>query len=279
MTAGSPRTPTESDVADGDLAGEWSPDRILAAAADWVWVPEKATEVRTDDYHLIAYPEWFSSGTQVAWCRSERPADALVHEVAGQVRRWGRDQVSWWLSAASRPTDLESWLRTAGAELSETVDVLAYDLTGPLPDVGAVGVRCVPVEDAQTLADAHLVSREVWGGDEPPPGRLDREIAEHARPIGERGEFRVVAYVGNEPAATGGCTLTGGVARLWGAATRPALRGGGAYRAVLLARLAVARDHGATLGLVKGRVATSGPILRRAGFTAYGRERRYLLPV
>lgn len=262
-----------------DLAGEWTRDRILAAAADWVWVPDGASEVRTDDYHLVAYPEWFSSGTQVAWCRSERPADALVQEVAGQVRRWGRDQVSWWLSAASRPTDLEPWLRTAGAALSETVEVLAYDLTGPLPDVGAVDVRCVPVDDAQTLADAHLVSREVWGGEPPPAGQQDRELAECARPIGEREEFRVVAYAGNEPASTGGCTLAGGVARLWGAATRPALRGGGGYRAVLLTRLAIARDHGATLGLVKGRVATSGPILRRAGFSAYGRERRYLLPV
>ncbi|MGW0227760.1 hypothetical protein ACWDWO_05560 [Actinopolymorpha singaporensis] len=274
MTAGSGAPPPGNDV-----AGEWTRDRILAAAADWVWVPDDATEVRTDDYHLIAYPEWFSSGTQVAWCRSERPADTLVREIAGQVRRWGRDQVSWWLSSASRPADLESWLRTAGAALSETVEVLAYDLTGPLPDVGTVDVRCVPVDDARTLADAHLVAQEVWGGGQPPSEQVERDLAGCALPIAERGEFRVVAYVGNEPAATGGCTLAGGVARLWGAATRPALRGGGAYRAVLLTRLAIARDHGATLGLVKGRVATSGPILRRAGFTAYGRERRYLLPV
>jgi hypothetical protein len=42
------------------------------------------------------------------------------------------------------------------------------------------------------------------------------------------------------------------------------------------ARLAIARSHGARLALVKGRVETSGPILRRAGFTAYGQERSYL---
>ena len=32
------------------------------------------------------------------------------------------------------------------------------------------------------------------------------------------------------------------------------------------------------LALVKGRVETSGPILRRAGFTAYGDERCYRWP-
>ncbi len=50
-------------------------------------------------------------------------------------------------------------------------------------------------------------------------------------------------------------------------------------RAVLAERLRLARDHGATLALVKGRVLTSGPILLRAGFADYGEERCYWLPV
>jgi GNAT superfamily N-acetyltransferase len=66
-------------------------------------------------------------------------------------------------------------------------------------------------------------------------------------------------------------------ARLWGGGVVPEARGRGAYRAVLDARLRYAVDHGATLALVKGRVETSGPILRRAGFAAYGQERAYLL--
>lgn len=40
----------------------------------------------------------------------------------------------------------------------------------------------------------------------------------------------------------------------------------------------LARAHGATLALVKGRVETSVPILRRAGFTVYGEDRCYRLP-
>jgi hypothetical protein len=41
----------------------------------------------------------------------------------------------------------------------------------------------------------------------------------------------------------------------------------------------LAREHGATLALVKGRVLTSAPILLRAGFADYGEERCYWLPV
>jgi GNAT superfamily N-acetyltransferase len=83
--------------------------------------------------------------------------------------------------------------------------------------------------------------------------------------------------VDGKPATTGGCGIVGEVARFWGAGTLPEFRGRGAYRQLLRTRISTARDHGATLALVKGRVATSGPILRRAGFTKYGEERCYTL--
>ena len=90
--------------------------------------------------------------------------------------------------------------------------------------------------------------------------------------------FRVLACVDGAPACTGGATLNDELAQLWGAVTLPAFRRRGSYRAVLAERLRLARDHGAELALVKGRVETSGPILLRAGFTDYGQERCYWLP-
>jgi hypothetical protein len=36
--------------------------------------------------------------------------------------------------------------------------------------------------------------------------------------------------------------------------------------------------HGASMALVKGKIDTSGPILRRAGFTAFGQEPNYDVP-
>jgi GNAT superfamily N-acetyltransferase len=69
------------------------------------------------------------------------------------------------------------------------------------------------------------------------------------------------------------------VAQLWGAVTLPAARGHGGYRAVLAERLRLARDHGATLVMAKGRALPSAPVLLRAGFTDYGQQRCYWLPV
>ncbi|MCW2893266.1 MAG: hypothetical protein JWO75_2755 [Actinomycetia bacterium] len=48
---------------------------------------------------------------------------------------------------------------------------------------------------------------------------------------------------------------------------------------MLDARLSYAVAHGATMALVKGKIDTSGPILRRAGFVAYGREPVYDIPL
>jgi GNAT superfamily N-acetyltransferase len=69
------------------------------------------------------------------------------------------------------------------------------------------------------------------------------------------------------------------VARLWGGAVVPAARGRGVYRAVLAERLAYAACNGATMALVRGKRDTSGPILRRAGFTAFGQETTYSVPL
>ncbi|WP_341956597.1 hypothetical protein [Microbacterium sp. LWH13-1.2] len=90
---------------------------------------------------------------------------------------------------------------------------------------------------------------------------------------------RVLARLDGRAVSTGGCTIVDGFARLWGAATLEEARGRGAYRAVLAERLRVSASLGATTALVKGRTATSAPILARAGFTHYGDERAYLLRV
>ncbi|MHB8245154.1 MAG: GNAT family N-acetyltransferase [Acidimicrobiales bacterium] len=100
-----------------------------------------------------------------------------------------------------------------------------------------------------------------------------------ARELETWSSFRVLVSIGDEPVATGGCTLIREVAHLLGSVTLPARRRRGAYWAVLAERLRLASQKGATLALVKGRVDTSTPILKRAGFVDYGEERRYRLRV
>lgn len=260
------------------MMSDWTTERVLQAAAEWIWVPADADEVKTADYHLIRYPDHFQQPTQVAWCRTDRPLDEVIEEVLDHVRRWGRSEVFWWTSSSTRPPETEAVLQARGATAAETVQVLAHDLSAGLPPIDVPrDVRVELVRDRERLRALQAVNAEVW--DAPPPDEelLSRSLLEVEGELANWSGFRVLAWIGAEPVSFGGCTLAGDVARLWGAGTRPAWERRGAYRAVLAERLRVAREHGATLALVKGRVETSAPILARVGFTPYGEERCYRL--
>jgi len=130
-----------------------------------------------------------------------------------------------------------------------------------------------------TFRAAAMVTVRGWGRAEPAEADLARDRDEALRELASWSSFRVLALVGDEPASTGGCTLRGEIAQLWGAVTLRPFRHRGSYRAVLAERLRLAREHGAALAIVKGRAGTSGPILLRAGFSDYDEERCYWLSV
>jgi len=267
----------------------WTPLRVLDAATAMEWQPDGAIEVRTDDYRLIRYPGWALDPTfpaaQVTRSRSDRSVGDLVDEVLAHVRSWGLLGVAWWVSAASRPQDTEEQLRVRGGKRIDTVQILARELTeltelteSP-PDLGVpADVSVELVDDERTFLAASQVTVRGWGRKEPDEASLATDLARALSDLATWTSFRVLASVGGAPASTGGATLYDEVAQLWGAVTLPAFRRRGSYRAVLAERLRLARDHGAELALVKGRVETSGPILLRAGFTGYGEERCYWLP-
>ncbi|HMH38313.1 MAG TPA: GNAT family N-acetyltransferase, partial [Streptosporangiaceae bacterium] len=150
------------------------------------------------------------------------------------------------------------------------------DDAGP---AGSADVSVALVAGERTFRAASMVTVRGWGRKEPTEAALAREHAEAVRDLAAWSSFRVLASVRGEPAAVGGCTLRGEVAHLWGAVTLREYRRRGAYRAALAERLRLARAHGATLALVKGRVETSAPILLRSGFALYSEERCYWLPV
>jgi len=188
--------------------------------------------------------------------------------------------VAWWVSAATQPAETEDALCARGAELIDAVQVLARELGGGLPELDVPGDVVVElVRDEHTFRASSAVSVQGWGRIEPDETEFARQLQETLADLASWSSFRVVALAGGVPVCTGGCTLAGEVAQLWGSITLPASRGRGSYRAVLAQRLRLAREHGATLALVKGRVLSSGPILLRAGFADYGEERCYWLPV
>jgi GNAT superfamily N-acetyltransferase len=264
---------------------KWTAEAVRAAADAWVWVPPDAEQVATSEYQLIANPAHYQHPTKVAWSKLTRPPADVIGEVLAQVRAWGRDRVYWWIRADTEPPVTEAILVEHGATLADAVQVLAYDLADGLPDVGLpvldgpAGQQAEIVRDERTLRAHHLVSEEVWSEHrEWSPEEFAADLASVRKALAAWSDFRVIVFVDGQPAATGGCGIVGDVARLWGAGTLPAFRGRGAYRHLLHARITTAREHGATLALVKGRVETSGPILRRAGFTPYDEERCYCVP-
>jgi GNAT superfamily N-acetyltransferase len=266
--------------------GSWTPGRVLDAAAAMEWEPEGSVVVSTDEYRLIRYPDWVVNPTfpaaQVTWSRTARPLEEVVDGVATRVRGWALPGVAWWVSDASVPKDTGDALRARGAELIDAARVLARELAEPPPDLRHPGDPDVMVElvrDERTFRMASDITVRVWERTEPGEAEFARQLEEAIADLATWSSFRVVASLDGKPAATGGCTLAGEVAQLWGAATLPGYRGRGGYRAVLAERLRLARDHGATLALVKGRIVTSAPILLRAGFADFGEERCYWLPV
>jgi Acetyltransferase (GNAT) family len=289
----------------------WDEDRILAESAKWQWIPPDATEVETEQIHLYvnggaatliradpdpadpdpadpdpADPDpadpgpadadpargSMGAGANAAADRGTHAHDAtrrLIMKVADLARRHGADRVLWGIGPHPRPANLYEVLRALGGEVTLTLDVCAYDLSAGVPDIPVPEtVTAGPVTTRDDVRAAMRVGATVWGGDEPTEAEVDKE---YDNLTGEPGLF--LARHEDEPAGSGGYTLAGTVARMWGAGVVPSMRGKGAYRGLVAARLRDAVARGVTLSLVHANVGTSAPILRRLGFTAYGQRR------
>lgn len=260
----------------------WTDDDVLAAAAEWLWLPD-GTEVLDGDVTILRRPAWLARRVAVERTRSDRPAAELIDEASSIARGWEADTLQWAVGDHDAP-DLATELEARGAVVDDVLDILGLPL-GARPELPkAPGVEAAVVETREQLAAVGDINAEVWG-DAPLAERLGAEFAELRRILDEGTGFRVLATLEGVPAAAGGVTLAPGprglgpVARLWGAATREPHRGRGLYRAVLEERLRRSADAGAEMALVKGRITTSAPILKRAGFRRVGGERRFTLPL
>lgn len=252
----------------------WDPAAVSAAANEWAWIPDGAPHVRSTDYLLIRYPDWFVSPTTARVLRARRDVAAVVDEAHAIVRGWGRDRVWWVVSDIGPSTEVEKELLSRGAEVTERSDILAIPLDRGVPELGVpAGVEVRPVTDESGLRDALAVEADAFDWPAPTPEQVAQGLAEIRAGLASRSVGRFVAYLDGRAAGTGGWGRAGEVLRLWGAGTTPAARGQGAYRAVLGARLGLARELGCTLALTHGRVTTSSPILQRVGFRRYGEQR------
>ena len=257
-----------------------SAERVVAASNAWSWIPDNATTEATEEYLLVRFPDYFEHPLELLRFSPAEASPAAVDTVLDRARRFGLPDLHWWMRLGS-PPEVADLLTARGATVNETLDVLAVDLTQGAPELLApareVALRWAT--DVPTLRDGTQVGVTVFGGSMPPEDRLVEEAKRDSATVASGDGGMVVAYSDGEPVGSGGIAMAEGVARLWGGAVCPEARRQGVYRAILGARLRYGATHGATMALVKGRIETSAPILRQAGFAAYGQEIMYRVPL
>ena len=279
-------------------------EAVLRESARWVHVPPDGVRLEDERRLLVHLPKrWGQSRVWRSSAVDEEKAEELIEDTIGAVRAAGGGRLVWHTGEGISPPFMDECLAKRGFETNEELDVLAFSLVDGLePSLPRLGVpedvSAELVRDADGLREALLVDSEVFSS--PPPS--GDEFAGYARELAklglrERGEsveegaslaLRFLAFVDvgfeyvreDEQKALGaaGAQMVGETLRLWGAATREAFRGRGAYRALVLERCRLGRELGATLALTKANTA-SGTTLKRAGFTVIAKERRHVLEV
>ncbi|WP_232304662.1 GNAT family N-acetyltransferase [Microbacterium sp. XT11] len=257
-------------------AGHHSADEILRAAAEWVWMPG-GSEHDEGDIHLARYPARFGGGVRGSRVRSCHDARTVVERAVERTREWGESTLTIWTSGSDAP-GLDDELRRRGAEHIDTVAVFALPLDAAAISVPS-GIESEIVRTMEQVRDVDAINVDVWQQQPLDAEGLQAELDDVRAALADGSGLRVLARIDGEAVSTAGCTIVGGFTRLWGAATLPHARGRGAYRAVLAERLRASGQRGAATALVKGRHATSAPILARCGFTHFGDERAFRLAV
>lgn len=252
-------------------------DDIMRASAAWVWFPRGSEQEKTE-LQLVRHPERFGGGVKASQVDSAKDAAGVLDHAIERTRAWGETELTFWTNASDSP-DLEEELRRRGARHFDTVAVLARPIDG-IPIEVPDDVTAETVRTIDQLREVDRINVAVWEHQRPLTEQgLQEEFDENAASLASGEGGRILSRIDGVAVSTGGCTVSDGFVRLWGAATLPDARGRGAYRAVLAARLRLGAEMGATTALVKGRIATSAPILARAGFTYIGDERGYVLTV
>lgn len=250
--------------------------RVLEEAERWAWAPPGSTWIQRDGYLLLISDEaWYTP--QVAWSHLQ-PDDvpSAVEEAISEVRGHRKQVLHWWVRASTDPVDTEQRLLDLGFTPLEDVEILSWDLARDPAEIPVpADVTVTLVDDEAGVRTVHEVGARGFGSPQVTEDAMQRYLEEFrtSRTSGNPTEFNFLARVDGEPAATGGVSLVGEGARLWGASVLPEFRGRGAYRALLAARLRHAAASGAGFALTKARTGTSGPILRRLGFHSHGFER------
>ncbi|OKJ03301.1 GNAT family N-acetyltransferase [Kitasatospora sp. CB01950] len=253
---------------------------VAAAGAAWVWMPDDAEVVADPEFTMLRLPDYVAFDLSVVSFTPARPLPRVVDAVVARARAFEVPALDWQVLLGD-PPGLGAELAARGGRVKLELEILAADLSdgGPTLRPPTVDVALRWATDTTTARDGLAIEAAGFRGELPPAERIEAVAARNAETVPAGRGGLLVAYVDGEPVGTGGVAVVDGVARLSGGVVAQPWRGRGVYRAVLGGRLSYAVTHGATMALVKANPTTSGPILRKAGFTSFGPEPVYAVPL
>jgi GNAT superfamily N-acetyltransferase len=239
--------------------------------------------IETSRYRIVLQPDLPIPGpNSVSWirCRADE-ADEVIREAQSRVMPRGLP-VMWTLDPDTEPANFADYLAALGVHPDPRspealVMVLPAGASIAPPSVPGLELRDA-LADMATFRSADAVSAEAFMsislGDDPAIVALQERRRLNQLLAGNR---RVIlATVHGEPAGSAGLSLyppVGGTIN--GGGVRPQFRGRGVYRAMVAARLEMAREAGVA-GVAVWGAHTSAPILARLGFETVGWRRFYL---
>ena len=237
----------------------------------------------TPRYRASVQPDFPSPGPNgVSWirCRADE-ADEVIRE-ARAIFAARHLPFSWILEPGTEPTDFADHLAAHGVRpdphgAEARVMVLPVDATVDAPPIAGLGIRDA-LTDLESFRMAEGAAAEAFEGRLPDTSpdyiaMLDRRRM-NFRAEGNR--HWLLATVDGEPAGAAGIILhPPGGAIINGGSVRPKFRGRGIYRALVAARLEIARQAGVA-GLIVWGGDMSGPILAGLGFETVGWRRFYV---
>ena len=237
----------------------------------------------TPRYEITLQPDFPLPGpNSVAWVRcAEAEADTVIDEARAVIKPH-RLPVMWILDPATEPAGFADHL-LARACVPDPHGLEVAVMVRPVDDgIDAPEVPGLEIVDA--LADlavytaANVAAAEAFGAPDPGSGPAAIGAFERRRlnALAAGNYTYLLATLDGEPAGAAGITVFGPAgATINGGSVRPKFRGRGVYRAMVAARLDIARRAGAA-GVAVWGGAMSAPILGSLGFQAVGWKRFYL---
>ncbi len=237
----------------------------------------------TPRYEITLQPDFPQPGpNSVSWvrCRQEDALD-VIRQARATIRPH-RVPVIWILDPETEPADFADHLLSCGCEpdphgAEVAVMVLPIDAKIDAPDVPGLEIHDA-LANLATFTRANVAAAEAF--DAPAPNADPSAIAALERrrlnSLAAGNQRYLLATVDGEPAGAAGMSLYAPAgATINGGSVRPKFRGRGVYRAMVAARLEIARGAGVD-GLAVWGGEMSAPILAALGFRAVGWKRFYL---